>query len=42
MSKEERELPQRSADDKLAFKRQLTDVVPHLRAFARDHGIALA
>ena len=35
MSKEERELPQRSAGDKAAFKRELTDVVPHLRAFAR-------
>ena len=35
MSKEERELPARSADDKRAFKRELTDVVPHLRAFAR-------
>ena len=35
MSKEERELPQRSADDKRAFKRELTEVVPHLRAFAR-------
>jgi RNA polymerase sigma-70 factor (ECF subfamily) len=28
-------LPPRSADDKRAFKRELTDVVPHLRAFAR-------
>jgi len=28
-------LPTRSADDKRAFKRELTDVVPHLRAFAR-------
>ena len=27
--------PQRSADDKRAFKRELTGVVPHLRAFAR-------
>jgi RNA polymerase sigma-70 factor (ECF subfamily) len=35
MSKEERELPQRSAGDKAAFKRELTEVVPHLRAFAR-------
>ena len=35
MSKEERELPERSADDKRAFKRELTEVVPHLRAFAR-------
>ena len=35
MSKEERELPVRSADDKRAFKRELTEVVPHLRAFAR-------
>lgn len=32
---EERQLPQRSAEDKRAFKRELTDVVPHLRAFAR-------
>jgi len=29
------ELPQRSADDRRAFKRELTQVVPHLRAFAR-------
>jgi RNA polymerase sigma-70 factor (ECF subfamily) len=35
MSREERELPPRSADDKRAFKRELTEVVPHLRAFAR-------
>ncbi len=35
MSKEDRELPQRSAGDKIAFKRELTQVVPHLRAFAR-------
>lgn len=37
MSKEKtkRELPERSADDKRAFKRELTEVVPHLRAFAR-------
>jgi RNA polymerase sigma-70 factor (ECF subfamily) len=35
MSKEERELPERSAADKRAFKQELTDVVPHLRAFAR-------
>lgn len=27
--------PQRSADDKRAFKRELVEVVPHLRAFAR-------
>lgn len=27
--------PSRSAEDKRAFKRQLTEVVPHLRAFAR-------
>ena len=26
---------QRTADEKAAFKRELTDVVPHLRAFAR-------
>jgi len=37
MSKDhkDRELPDRSEDDKRAFKRELTDVVPHLRAFAR-------
>ncbi len=37
MSKAEkkRELPKRSAEDKRAFKQELTDVVPHLRAFAR-------
>ena len=35
MSKEERELPIRSAADKRAFKHELTTVVPHLRAFAR-------
>ena len=37
MSKDDkkRELPKRSAEDKRAFKRELTDVVPHLRAFAR-------
>ena len=35
MSKDVRELPQRSADEKRAFKRELTEVVPHLRAFAR-------
>jgi len=29
------ERPARSAEDKRAFKRELTDVVPHLRAFAR-------
>ena len=29
------ELPERSPDDKRAFKRELTEVVPHLRAFAR-------
>lgn len=33
--KPKRELPERSADDKRAFKRELTEVVPHLRAFAR-------
>lgn len=27
--------PKRSAADKVAFKRELTEVVPHLRAFAR-------
>jgi RNA polymerase sigma-70 factor (ECF subfamily) len=31
----ERQLPQRSAEDRRAFKRELTEVVPHLRAFAR-------
>lgn len=35
MSREEKTLPTRSAEDKRAFKRQLTEVVPHLRAFAR-------
>jgi len=30
-----RKLPERSAEDKKAFKRELTEVVPHLRAFAR-------
>ena len=32
---EKKALPERSADDKRAFKRELTEVVPHLRAFAR-------
>jgi RNA polymerase sigma-70 factor (ECF subfamily) len=31
----EEPLSKRSAEDKRAFKRELTDVVPHLRAFAR-------
>ncbi len=37
MSKDQkkRELPKRSASDKQDFKRELTEVVPHLRAFAR-------
>ncbi len=37
MSKDQkkRELPKRSAEDKRDFKRELTEVVPHLRAFAR-------
>ncbi|KLI64389.1 sigma-70 family RNA polymerase sigma factor [Aurantiacibacter marinus] len=37
MSKPEtkRELPERSEQDKHDFKRELTEVVPHLRAFAR-------
>ena len=35
MSKADNPLPKRSAKDKQAFKRELTDVVPHLRAFAR-------
>ncbi|MGB3797475.1 MAG: sigma-70 family RNA polymerase sigma factor [Alteraurantiacibacter sp.] len=30
-----RELPNRTAKDKSDFKRELTEVVPHLRAFAR-------
>ena len=30
-----RELPQRNAEDKRDFKRELTEVIPHLRAFAR-------
>ena len=30
-----RELPERSDQDKRDFKRELTEVVPHLRAFAR-------
>lgn len=30
-----KKLPERSAEDKRAFKRELTEVVPHLRAFAR-------
>jgi len=33
--KPKKELPKRSAEDKRAFKRELTEVVPHLRAFAR-------
>ena len=32
---QKRKLPERSAEDKKAFKRELTEVVPHLRAFAR-------
>ena len=37
MSKDQkkRELPERTAADKVDFKRELTEVVPHLRAFAR-------
>ena len=35
MNKINKELPERSAEDKRAFKRELTEVVPHLRAFAR-------
>ena len=31
----DKQLPARSDDDRKAFKRELTDVVPHLRAFAR-------
>lgn len=34
-AKPKRELPKRSAEDKSDFKRELTEVVPHLRAFAR-------
>ncbi|ANU08782.1 sigma-70 family RNA polymerase sigma factor [Paraurantiacibacter namhicola] len=34
-AKEKKPLPKRSAADKIAFKRELTEVVPHLRAFAR-------
>ncbi len=34
-TKAKKELPKRSAEDKRAFKRELTEVVPHLRAFAR-------
>ncbi len=34
-AKPKRELPKRSAEDKRDFKRELTEVVPHLRAFAR-------
>lgn len=30
-----REIPVRSAEERAAFKKELTDVVPHLRAFAR-------
>ena len=33
--KARRELPERSPQDKKDFKRELTEVVPHLRAFAR-------
>ena len=33
--KPKKELPKRSAQDKIDFKRELTEVVPHLRAFAR-------
>ena len=37
MSKDQKKkpLPERSAQDKQDFKRELTEVVPHLRAFAR-------
>lgn len=37
MSKDQkkRELPERSSEDKRDFKHELTEVVPHLRAFAR-------
>ena len=33
--KQDQQPPVRSAEDKAAFKRELTQVVPHLRAFAR-------
>ena len=33
--KPKRELPKRTAQDKRDFKHELTEVVPHLRAFAR-------
>lgn len=33
--KTKKELPKRTAAEKAAFKRELTEVVPHLRAFAR-------
>ncbi|MBV7266049.1 sigma-70 family RNA polymerase sigma factor [Erythrobacter ani] len=32
---EKKELPKRTASEKADFKRELTEVVPHLRAFAR-------
>jgi len=32
---ESRKLPERTAEDKRVFKQELTEVVPHLRAFAR-------
>ena len=31
----DKKLPERSAEDRRAFKQELTDVAPHLRAFAR-------
>jgi RNA polymerase sigma-70 factor (ECF subfamily) len=35
MSSEKKSMVSRTADEKRAFKRELTEVVPHLRAFAR-------
>lgn len=35
MTTEKRDPPKRSGEDKRAFKHELTEVVPHLRAFAR-------
>ena len=35
MSKKKKAPPKRTAAEKAEFKRELTEVVPHLRAFAR-------
>ena len=35
MSETKSEAPKRSAAERAEFKRELTEVVPHLRAFAR-------